>query len=83
MNPPTETSGDPDYLGRTVVVVPKGQSIPTGLTVEPDDAITSARDSMTAPTPRVDRRPEPDIGGQQRVSTRVARMIHLATRPGP
>lgn len=67
-------------LGRNVVIVSKGQPIPVGLDVNPDDVtVAPATSTRWAPDPAQLHRPEPDIGRQQRFSTRIERLMWLGS----
>jgi len=68
-----------NQLGQNVVIVPKGMPIPEGVAVDPSDVTDPAQAGDIAfEQPR--RRPEPDIGGQQRLATRTQRQIWAFTR---
>jgi hypothetical protein len=69
-----------DHLGRTIVVVPKGQPIPAGLAVDPDATTTAPPPVDAAPNPEYLRRPEPDIGGQYATGLRTERALNLLRR---
>ena len=70
-----------DALGRNVIVCPRGMPIPAGLDVDQADTIAApTTPDATAPDPAYLRRPEPDIGGQQRQRTHLQRLFHLAER---
>jgi hypothetical protein len=70
-----------NYLGQTVIIVPKGQPIPAGLTVDPaDQAPVPSIDSGVTPDRAQLHRPEPDIGGQQQRRTHLQRLYTLAGR---